>query len=65
MKIMRDSGPDKDRLSGTTMRATREAAQVFDRVPGSREAIQQRLLDEPEYRRWLQQFGRGVLQAVG
>ena len=47
------------------MRATQEATQVLDRVPGARQAIQERIQNDPEYRRWLQQFGQGVLQAVG
>jgi hypothetical protein len=37
---------------------------LFGALPGVREAIEQRLRENPDYRSWLQQFGRGVLRAV-
>jgi hypothetical protein len=37
---------------------------VFANSPGALEAIKQRGLEHPEYRVWLEQFGRGVLAAV-
>jgi hypothetical protein len=37
---------------------------LFGAAPGVREAIQQRVAENPDYRSWLQQFGRGLLRAV-
>ena len=37
---------------------------LFGAAPGVREAIQQRVADNPDYRSWLQNFGRSVLRAV-
>ncbi|GAC1470440.1 MAG: hypothetical protein NVS2B16_21250 [Chloroflexota bacterium] len=58
------TSPEKKTPETHVPRATLEATQFLDMVPGAREAIQQRLDDDPEYRRWLQQFGKGILQAV-
>lgn len=55
---------DKQSPSTSIARATQDASEVLNKVPGAREAIQQRLMENPEYRRWLQQFGQGVLQAI-
>ena len=40
------------------------AGEVLDRVPGARDAIRERLEADPEYKMWLQEFGRDVLRAV-
>lgn len=59
-----DRSTPRDNAAPTMTRATREASQFLEQVPGAREAIQRRLENDPEYRRWLQQFGKGVLLAV-
>lgn len=55
---------DKRASRGPIRHVDRGAEQFLKTMPGAREAIQQRIMDDPEYRRWLQQFGQGLLKAV-
>ncbi len=38
--------------------------EFYERMPGLREAIEQRMADCPDYRVWLEHHGKAVLQGL-
>lgn len=60
-------GIGRDTVNGSVAYRARDESLAQDlcaRMPEMRDAIRTRMAEFPEYREWLEQFGRGVLLAV-
>lgn len=54
-------------MTGTTSKSKAPGSpeqEFYERVPGWREAIEQRMVECPEYRVWLEHHGKAVLQGL-
>ena len=53
-----------NRMTSQTNAPESPGQEFYDRMPGLREAIEQRIAECPEYRVWLQHHGPAVLQGL-
>lgn len=54
-------------MNHTTSQSTASGSpeqDFYERMPGLREAIEQRMADCPDYRVWLEHHGKAVLQGL-